>query len=79
MKIRADSLIERLPMSYASVIYRVAEGAIRECPCYKHLCGHCGDARVVLNALIHIHVRSENGDNCGKCGLDLRHEIHTRY
>jgi hypothetical protein len=27
----------------------------------------------------HIHVRSENGDACAKCGEDLRSDIHVRW
>ena len=29
-------------------------------------------------AFQHRHVRSDDGDRCGLCGLDLRNEIHIR-
>ena len=75
---RSDSLLERLPMSYAYVIQLVAKTSIRKCLCYGHLCGECGDAKVVLDAIKHMHVLSENGDMCASCGLDLRDDIHRR-
>jgi len=75
---RSDSLLERLPMSYAYVIQQVAKASIAKCPCYGHFCGQCGDAKVVLDAIKHMHVRSDNGDTCGACGLDLRDSIHRR-
>jgi len=73
---KGDSLLEQLPMSYASVIWTVAQDAIHKCHCYGHLCGHCDDARVVLGSIRHTHAHSDNGDQCGICGEDLRHEIH---
>ena len=30
------------------------------------------------DAFQHRHVRSDDGDKCGLCGLDLRNEIHIR-
>lgn len=74
----SDSLIEKLPMSYAAVIQNVARDAINKCHCYGHLCGQCGDAKVVLDAVKHTHRRSENGDMCAVCGLDMRDDIHRR-
>ena len=74
----SDSHISKGPMSYASIIWNVATDAIAKCHCYGHLCGHCGDARVLLDSVRHTHVRSENGDMCGVCGCDLREGIHVR-
>ncbi len=34
---------------------------------------------MLVTAFQHIHVRSDNGDVCAKCGLDLRNEIHERW
>ena len=74
----SDAALEKLPMSYASVLWNVAKDAMAKCHCYGHLCGHCDDARVVLAAIKHIHSHSEVNDICAVCGEDLRHEIHVR-
>ena len=74
----STSLLEKQPMSYAVVIWSVATDAIAKCHCYGHLCGHCNDAKVVLNALRHTHAHSDNADICAVCGLDLREDIHLR-
>lgn len=32
----------------------------------------------LTSAFMHRHVRSDDGDNCALCGLDLRNDIHIR-
>lgn len=71
-----DALIEKPPLSYAMLIWRVAEDAIDKCHCYGHSCGKCDDARILLGTVTHIHVRSDNADRCAVCAGYRDHKIH---
>ena len=34
---------------------------------------------LLLKTFRHTHVNNQKNDGCKKCGLDLRHPIHTRF
>jgi hypothetical protein len=75
---QTDSILEKSPMSMASLIWSVGEDSINRCHCYGRLCGRCADARHLLDAVRHTHVASDIMDICRACGEDLRHRIHRR-
>ena len=62
------------------LIISVANTAIRNCPCYMHLCSRCKEAKTLLGmcGVRHYFVACEDRDRCEDCGRDLRDLIHLR-